>query len=113
MSCAILIDTIIANLLKRTNRDYKNSLYKIDFSCFVTMIMYVLGIICIFAALTAMLTSFITNSTFSVKAQQTAGVNVSIVKDALSVPLPVQVANLKINYLRSKPIRKESDSLFY
>jgi hypothetical protein len=78
----------------------------------VTRIMHVLGIICIFAALTAMLTSFITNNTFSVEAQQTAGVNVSIVKDALSVPLSVRVANLKINYLRSKPIRLRSDSSY-
>lgn len=48
----------------------------------VTRIMQALGIICIFAAIRAMLTPFTTYSTFSVEAQQTAGVNVSIVKDA-------------------------------
>lgn len=44
--------------------------------------MQALGIICIFAAIRAMLTPFTTYSTFSVEAQQIAGVNVSIVKDA-------------------------------
>jgi plastocyanin len=61
------------------------TLYKIPHPLFfmhITRIMHVLGIICIFAAITAMLTSFIPNSTFSVEAQQTVGVNVSIVKDA-------------------------------
>lgn len=48
----------------------------------VTRIMQALGIICIFAAIRAMLTPFTTYSTFSVEAQQKAGVNVSIVKDA-------------------------------
>ena len=48
----------------------------------VTRITHALAIICIFAAITSMLASFIINSTSSVEAQETEGVNVSIVKDA-------------------------------
>ena len=48
----------------------------------MTMITHALAIICIFAAITSMLTSFIISSTSSVEAQETEGVNVSIVKDA-------------------------------
>jgi plastocyanin len=48
----------------------------------MTKITHVLAIICIFAAITSMLTSFIISGTSSVEAQETEGVNVSIVKDA-------------------------------
>jgi plastocyanin len=48
----------------------------------MTKITHVLAIICIFAAIISMLTSFIISSTSSVEAQETEGVNVSIVKDA-------------------------------
>jgi hypothetical protein len=48
----------------------------------VTRITHALAIICFFAAITSMLASFVINSTSSVEAQETEGVNVSIVKDA-------------------------------
>ena len=61
------------------------TLYKIPhprFFMLMTKITHALAIICIFAAIISMLTSFIISSTSSVEAQETEGVNVSIVKDA-------------------------------
>jgi len=48
----------------------------------MTKITHALAIICIFVAMTLMVTSFIISSSSSVEAQETEGVNVSIVKDA-------------------------------